>query len=292
LLAGALLALLALPHGQVWAQALSKDQQNCVNQINKNFANVAKAQAQVISTCISAGSKDQLEAQTIEACMTADNSGKVDKAEQKTLDKERRKCLAKLEQLPHFGFAGAAVANQVAIAKELSLVHAIFGNDLDDPNQGIQLSFFNKNTAKCQLDVAKAAQKCQGAKLNVFNSCKKGVLKGKGGPAIESAQQLQDACLGIGTNPMPDPQRKIVKACEDKLGDTTAKKCVNAKGVDLARAFPGFDPSDNLQADIYIAQKIECEFCLAINAVDDLSRDCDLFDDGLANFSCGLGPPP
>jgi hypothetical protein len=290
LVAGAVLVLLALPQGQVWAQALSKDQQNCVNQINKNFAKVAKAQAKVISTCISAGSKDQLEAQTIEACMTADNSGKVDQAEQKTLIKEMSKC--KPEQLPHFGFAGAAVANQVAIAKELSLVHAIFGNDLDDPNQGIQLSFFNKNTAKCQLDVAKAAQKCQGAKLKVFNSCKKDALKGKGRPAVESAQQLQDACLGIGTNPMPDPKDQIVKACEDKLGATVTKKCVDAKGVDLARAFPGFDPSDNLQAYIYFDQKIECEFCLAINAVDGFLRDCDLFDDGLANFTCGLGPPP
>ena len=92
LLAGALLALVALPHGQVWAQALSRDQQNCVNHINKNFAKVAKAQARVISTCISAGSKGQLEDQTIEACMTADKIGKVDKAEQKTLEKERSKC--------------------------------------------------------------------------------------------------------------------------------------------------------------------------------------------------------
>jgi hypothetical protein len=290
LLAGSVLVLLALPHGQVWAQALSKDQQSCVNQINKNFAKVAKAQAKVINTCIRAGSKDQLEGQSIEACMTADHGGKVDKAARKTLNDETSKCLAKPEQLPHFGFAGAALANQVAIEKGLSLIHAIFGSDLDDPNKGIQEDFFNKNTAKCQLDVAKAAQKCVDAKLKVFNSCKKGALRSKVALVVESAQQLQDACLGSGIDPMPDPKGQIVKACEDKLGGTITKKCVNAKGVKLARAFPGFDPNDNLQADIYIEQKIACEFCLAINAVDGLLRDCDLFDDGLANLTCGLGP--
>jgi hypothetical protein len=276
----------------VWAEALSKDQQNCIHQINKAFVKVVKAQGKLINACISDGSKGHLGDQSIEACMTADDGGKVDKAAQKTLSKERSKCLANPEQLPHFGFASAAVANQVAIDNELSLIHAIFGNDLDDPNQGIQLSFFNKNTAKCQLDVTKAVQKCRDAKLKVFNSCRKDVLKGKGGPAVENAQQLQDVCLGSGTNPMPDLKGQIEKACEDQLGNTITKKCINVDGVKLGRAFSGFDPDDNLQAYIYIDQKIECEFCLAINAVDDLSRDCDLFDDGLANFTCGLEPPP
>jgi hypothetical protein len=287
LLAGTVLVFLALPHGQAWAQAQSKDKQNCINQINKNFAKVVKAQGKVISACIKAGARGELGGQGIEACMTADNA-KVNKAKEKTVTKETKKCLAAPEQLPDFGFVGAALANRVAIEKELALMHAIFGSDLDDPNRGIQLSFFNKNTAKCQLDVTKEAQKCQDAKLKVFNSCKKGALKGKVGPAVDSAQQLQDACLGRGTDPMPDPKRKIAKACDDKLGATITNKCIDSDGVELARAFSGFDPNDNLQA--YIDQKIECEVCLAINSVDGLNRECDLFDDGAANFSCGLGP--
>jgi hypothetical protein len=283
--AGALLALLALPHGQVWAQAQSKDQQNCINQINKSFAKVVKAQAKVIGRCISDGAKGQLEGQSIEACTTADSKGKVDKAARKTLTKESKKCLAAQEQRPDFGFVGAAEANQVAIEKELALIHTIFGSDLDT---AIVKEFFNKNTAKCQGDVAKAAQNCQDAKLKLFNSCKKGALKSKVEPAVESALQLQEACLGTGTDPMPDPKRKIAKVCEDKLADTITKKCANAAGVDLATAFPGFDPNDNLPD--YIDHRIECQVCLAINGADGLSRDCDLFDDGVANSSCGLGP--
>lgn len=288
LAAGTLLALLALPHGQVWAQAQSKEQQNCINQINKNFAKVVKAQGKNISACISAGSKGQLENETIEACMTADDSGKVDKAARKTLTKETKKCLDAPEQLPDFGFVGAALANQVAIEKELALMHAIFGSDLDDPNKGIHPASRNRNTAYCQLDVAKAAQKCLGAKLKVFNGCKKAALKDKVEPAVESAQQLQDKCLGSGPDPMPDPKGRIAKACQDKLGDTITKKCIDKKGVDLARAFSGFDPNDNLLD--YIDHRVECQVCLALNAADGLDRDCDLFDDGLANSSCGLGP--
>jgi hypothetical protein len=280
----------------VWAQALSKDEQNCVNQINKNFAKVAKAQGKVISACIRAGSEVPPGARTIEPCMIADDGGKVERAEQKTRTKERKKCTDRLEEPPHFGFAGAEVANREAIEKELALIHAIFGSDLDDPdpNKGIQWSFFNRNTTTCQLDVAKTAQKCLDAKLKVFNSCKKSALGDKGGPAVESTQQLQDTCLGSGIDPMPDLKRRIVKACKKQLGNTISKKCVIPDGVDLARAFPvlGFDSNDPNSLLAYIDDRIECQVCLALNAVDGLNRDCDLFDDGVANFTCGLGPSP
>ena len=33
-------------------------------------------------------------------------------------------------------------------------------------------------------------------------------------------------------------------------------------------------------------ERVECRVCLAINAIDGLSVDCDLFDDGAANSSC------
>ncbi len=32
---------------------------------------------------------------------------------------------------------------------------------------------------------------------------------------------------------------------------------------------------------------VECEVCQALNQADGLNRDCDLFDDGLSNSSCG-----
>ena len=31
---------------------------------------------------------------------------------------------------------------------------------------------------------------------------------------------------------------------------------------------------------------VECEVCLALNQVDEISRDCDELDDGMLNGSC------
>ena len=41
-----------------------------------------------------------------------------------------------------------------------------------------------------------------------------------------------------------------------------------------------------------LEHKVECRFCEWANAVNGLNRDCDLFDDGLANASCGALPIP
>jgi hypothetical protein len=50
--------------------------------------------------------------------------------------------------------------------------------------------------------------------------------------------------------------------------------------------FPSWDPNSGTLAE-FIDQKIECEVCRALNALDGLSRDCDEFDNGLPDASCG-----
>jgi hypothetical protein len=65
--------------------AQGKDQQLCINELNKNFAKVAKAQGKDIGACIKDGAKGKLGALTIEACTTADRKGKVGKAKRHRL---------------------------------------------------------------------------------------------------------------------------------------------------------------------------------------------------------------
>ena len=67
--------------------------------------------------------------------------------------------------------------------------------------------------------------------------------------------------------------------------------------MSLFAGSPGSNPSNNLDTTrcapgviaACIDQKIECEVCQALNALDGLNRDCDSFDDGLANGSCSFG---
>jgi pimeloyl-ACP methyl ester carboxylesterase len=271
LLFGTLFLLITLPYTWASAQIQGPDQQKCIDALNKNFAKVAKAQGKDIDKCIKDGSKDKLENPTIEDCLTADNKQKVSKAKGKTVDAFNSKC----DETPDFGPSDPNTVNQAAVDKKLDLIHQIFGSDLDDVifDQGE-----DKDGAKCQIDVAKAAKKCQDAKLKAFNKCKKAGLKDE---SITGASGLE-GCMDFGGD------SKIAKACDEKLGDKISKKCPDS--VDLALAFQGCDTDDPDVLRTCIDEFVECAVCSGLNEADDLERECDLFDDGFGNGSCGLPP--
>jgi hypothetical protein len=56
----------------------------CINTLNKNFQKVSSRQAKEILACISDAAKEKLGAQSIEECLTADNTGKVGRAKRET----------------------------------------------------------------------------------------------------------------------------------------------------------------------------------------------------------------
>jgi hypothetical protein len=256
------------------ASPLSKQDQKCVNSINKGAAKVAKSQGGDTSSCIkNAGKGKLLPGQTIEQCVVSDPKGKVDKAIGKI---QTDKCPSPPAFPDLISTTDQQVIGDLMVAKELALVHAIFGTDLDE--SGLIVSCDDdKPGCGCQAAVIKAAQKCQDTKLKEFGACKKNAIKVKKDPlpaGALNAAELQDACMGTGSGSIPDPKNKISGKCAD-FG--TGKKC---GGLDLATYFPG-TPS---VGEIDIA--IECEVCKVLNALDGLSRDCDEFDNGLTDGSC------
>ena len=246
----------------------------CTNELNKNFAKVVKAQGKEMVTCIKDGSKGQLTG-PMEQCLTSDRKGKVGKAQQKTRDKAEQKCL----ETANFGASDATTVNNVAVQKELDLIHEIFGSDLDAT---IILVSEDPSACQCQSSVTKLVTKCQDAKLKEFNKCKKNGLRGKVGPPgaalpFGEADDLE-LCMGF------DPRGKIAKACVAKLGNgTNNSKC---QQVALSLAFPGCGTDDPGALAICLDRIVECQVCLALNEADTLARDCDDFDDGMANGSC------
>ena len=237
--------------------AILKDEQNCINELNKGLASVAKAQGKEICSCIKNGSKGKLEGQTIEACTTADSKGKVLKAKNKTRTKAASKCTSP----PSFGPTDPNTVNAVAVAKELILVHQIFGSDLDT---AILDQAVDPDGGKCQVDVAKATKKCQDTRLKEYNKCKKDGLKSGG---ILGTSGLE-ACVGA------DPKGKIAKACDDKLTSKIDKKCVGKLAV-----FPGCNdpspPATSQDLASCLDQLVECEVCEALKVADDLSLFCE-----------------
>jgi hypothetical protein len=77
--------------------------------------------------------------------------------------------------------------NDTAVAKEILLIHDIFGTDLD---QSTILKTDNK-----------AAYKCQDTKLKVYNKCKKDGLKGKTPPDLIISRGSRDQVPHAGRRP-------------------------------------------------------------------------------------------
>ncbi len=84
-----------------------------------------------------------------------------------------------------------------------------------------------------------------------------------------------------------DPKGRVEKACDTNLADKIGKKCGGS--VDAAAAFPGCGTGDLGELKDCIDAMVECAVCKSLNEADDLSRDCEAFDDGQANGSCPFG---
>ena len=272
---GVVLLLMALPPEDAAAQQ-TKDQQKCANALNKDFSKLAKAQGQGLGDCVKNNAKGSLTDPTVSACFAdPDKKGKAQKARDKTQADYDKNCLGvdkqQIPKLPDFGATGPGVIDMVATDKELSLMAMMFG---PDPDAALFTEVGDKDRSKCQQAVVKALRKCQDTTLKEFNKCTKGELKANGGvPELE-------ACLsGLSGN------AGVAKACEEKLGGTVSKKCAAMLSDPNSPVFPGdCDGASDLAT--CLEERVACHACLAINAVDDIWVDCDLFDDEADNDSC------
>ena len=255
---------------------LQPSEQKCVNTINKEYWRVARAQGRQILKCIEGAVRGRLTT-SVEECVAADGKSRVAKKQARLLAQEARRCT----QPPSFGYTSGALANQVAV--ELAFVHSIFGPDLNTPIVPLQFSF----QTSCQVEALTLALRCWNEKLKAFNKCKKKAITLRHRPGIEDADSLTEACL-------------TQKVLATRLGTELAnypcgapffwkmERACPLPATDLAAIFPG-DCSDAV--NIYelvrcLRNLLDCNVCLELNAVDGLTRDCDLLDDDEANGSC------
>jgi hypothetical protein len=260
----------------------SKDQQKCLNTVNKDGSLVAKAQGKANVGCVKDAGSGKLVG-TAEACLTADAKGKLQKAKDKTVADAAKSCGV----APTFGYPGAAATNAGAEQAELDLIEDVFGEPLD---AAITSCTANKAGCGCQAKVIDDVSKLADTKLGEFVKCKKTILKnGANGSAL--LQGCVDDALTVGSI-KADSKGKIAKALV-KLGSDITKKC-DAPGV-TTTSFPG---SCTGMSGAALAQcldrLVECRVCQAINDMDALFVNCDVFDDGVANGTCfsGTGPTP
>lgn len=269
----ALLSLFSLVALTTSATAqVSSDDRRCIEAINGETRKLVLSVHKQIGTCVGDFAKGALGTPTVVQCVGPAASVKVAAAMEKALDKAADRCT----RTPPFGPPNLVGHAQHALSETTALLGDLFGTPVE---HGLSTQ---SAIRACQKIVLKAAAKCQTTRLREFNTCKKMGMVGGG---IHDATTLRNACLGTGTS-QPDPVGIIAKSCIDKPRALIAAQCQN-KGVSIAQAFPGCGATNTAGMTTCLDQRITCRTCEMLNAVDGLTRDCDLLDDGNdANQSC------
>jgi pimeloyl-ACP methyl ester carboxylesterase len=257
---------------------LNKDQEACLNALNKDAAKLAAVRGKVSGACLKAAGKGKLPTgQSADQCLVADAKGLIAKATSK-LDAD---FTAKCGTLPSFGVPGGTTAGIIAgaaVDQSLNLLADVFGDSL---TTGAIDCAGDKTGCGCQQAVDKGYEKIAAASFKQFVKCKKATLK----DGATAASALEDCVDNTGTagSIAADGKQKIAKAIA-KLTDAVGKKC---GGVSTAETLPGLCAGTSAaMLPTCVAQRVACRICLTINGTDNLAVDCDSFDDGQLNLSC------
>jgi hypothetical protein len=251
-----------------FGQVQTKEQAKCINTLNKDTSKVASKQGKENSGCLKAGTKGTATTD----CLTADAKGKVAAAELKTtVDESSNDCLG--THAPNFGYGGATAGNAAAKTQEVNLFNDTYGTT--DPTSVI--SSTDKIIGGCQKAVTKDLEKIIATMWKEYLACKKGVLASATG-----ASDLENCVTPGGIK--ADAKGKISMKV-GKLGHDMDRKCY---GLNLATTLPG---TCALGWAPCLAERANCRICLALNEIDGLNVNCDLFDDDQANGSCAAPPP-
>jgi cysteine-rich repeat protein len=250
----------------------SKDQQACINEVNKRATGIARAVNQDVNRCL----KDTAKAKVadLDACVVGDPKGKVAKAQDKAASGQARRC--NQAELPDFAYINdIAMVQQVSVDEPTGLIGDIFGVPAD-PAVADQA---DKVGSKCQALVLKNATKLYESLTKELDKAKKQALKGtKNLTTVTTAAELEAVLQTT-----PSTSKKIARATQ-ALNTKPVKKC---EGGAPDALFPGVCAAPQLgEVLTCVTRRAACRACTAYNAGDGLAMDCDAFDNGAADASC------
>lgn len=250
-------------------------QQKCIKLLNVGMAKVAKTQATAFNKCSRAFAQKPMANPNPDNCVQL--SSKVAKAQAKLTAKAAVMCAG--AGVPTIGPTSDVTANfagrNAAISQGYTLISD--GGPLVDTlvECGDAPA---KAGCKCQAMLLKGSGKLLDTYFKLFNKCKKAGLKNGG---ITTAADLE-TCLT--QSALLDPKGKLPKTLA-KLNRKIDVKCGGAVTNPLPNGACTGLTGANLST--CIDHVTRCSACLALENNDTLPTvDCDVFDDGAANFSC------
>ncbi|MFN2375093.1 MAG: reprolysin-like metallopeptidase [Candidatus Binatia bacterium] len=249
---------------------LGGDEARCVLAINDGAVRLAKAQGKENLRCLAAAAAGT--EGDMNACVEADSRGKVAQAREKLFSSDSALCQAP----PSFGYGGVTAAAEESEGQRRDAFLDLFGSDLDAATVS---KAEDSSMASCQKAMAKAADKLVAAELAAFLKCKKGAI---GAGTVVATENLE-ACLDEVSVQAAAAKGRVAAALA-KVAGARAKACA---ALNLATAFPGACAGEAGTAfDECVGAHAACRMCRTFAAADALSRDCDLFDNGLSDGSC------
>jgi hypothetical protein len=248
--------------------AVSAADRRCITARNAGLAKLARARAAQLRRCLARAAAGRAPGGA-EACV-AEADARVERARVRAARAGARRCAL----APPFGPQDAAEVAAAALAAGLPGLRALLGADLD---AAVLASAAFPAGARCQGKAAGALARCQAAQIRAFDRCK---ARGLRAGTVSDAAALA-ACL-------TEAPRELDAACDPAR---LAPAACSAPGVDLAAAFPACAPADPAALAGCADAAARCDTCRALRAADRLEAvlDCDVFDDGEADASCGDG---
>jgi hypothetical protein len=271
--------------GTAQAAPQTKEQQVCINAMNKDALKVYVTQGKENVRC---ASLDRVEDATTDLDTCLLTGSKVSARQTKTLADEGKRCTG--VGVPGFGYSSGATINTNAKQIEIDLIEDMFSNPTVDA--GMYPCNPYENECRCQRVVQKMVEKLMSQIGNTYNKCKKYALKGDDDPYIPSASDPNDLmdCVDDPTKPLSvakDERGTLADNKEKILNAIVDGECTNPSMV-IEEPFPGpfcnrtalgGTPTNEALRDC-LKQRAYCHVCRLINAADDLSVDCAALSGG------------
>lgn len=248
-----------------WTHAASQQEQKCIAGMNKAGAKLCDATMRDAYECARDLWRYTLPPGVTGAqCLAEDPRGTVAKALERVNRAQAKLC----SPAPSFGYTDPASILDVGEQLARDLVADVFGDGFA-PGEVV---------VKCQTQLVRDLGSLTAAQLRAFIDCKRSGLQS--GAIADSASLA--SCLSAVDD---DARNKIGKSLERLAADTS-----DCEPFGLARLFPGYCV---YSADFgsCLSTRARCRTCEALNRMDALSMDCEGFDDGIANGSCGACVP-
>lgn len=290
LLVGAVF-LLAAPAGA----ELTRKEQTCVNYLNARLRELNRTIQRETDRCIrdyNRGARfsadDPTPVTDIPACVAADRRGRIAKAIAAVQRQYERRCVGiekNSEIVPVLG-SDAATIVQAVNDNGGSVVSLVYGEEESTPSA---LRVAESDVDSCQAAVTEGLHLCQDAVVVEFQRCVKRALKAGKEPVRGGATSVADLSVCLGW----DPSGRVARKCDDPEGsdpirDALAKSCPTSE-VNLAEAFPRCGATSHEEAHACLEPRAACSVCQKLREAGGLMPNCDQFDDGIDNLSCGCG---